>query len=180
MSRVAKNPLLIPTGVDVNVVGQVIKIKGAKGSLEHQIHPSVVVTKEDNLLKFQTNVGEFDSVNKEALAGTTKALVRNIIEGVHQGYTKKLVLVGVGYRAQVQGKTLNLQVGFSHPIAFPIPTGIDIEVPSQTEIVIKGIKKELVGEVAAKIRAYRPPEPYKCKGIRYDGEVIIQKEGKKK
>lgn len=182
MSRVAKNPLLVPVGVDVNVTGQNIKVKGAKGTLEYQAHPCVAVTKEDKLLRFQpgtVNV-DADSVNADAFAGTARALVRNMLEGVHKGYDKKLILVGVGYKAQVQGKILNLQVGFSHPVKFPIPEGISIDVPSQTEIVIRGIEKQLVGQVAAQIRAYRPPEPYKGKGIRYDGEVIVQKEGKKK
>jgi large subunit ribosomal protein L6 len=182
VSRVTKNPLIVPAGIDVTITGQTIKVKGAKGALEYQAHSCVSITKEDKLIKFQANTGVIgvDGANAEALAGTARALVRNMLDGVHKGYEKKLVLIGVGYRAQVQGKVLNLQVGFSHPVKFPIPPGINIEVPSQTEIVIRGIEKQLVGLVAAQIRAYRPPEPYKGKGIRYDGEVVVQKEGKKK
>jgi len=184
VSRVAKNPLLVPGGVDVIITGSSVQVKGPKGSLEYNAHSCVSVTKEDALLRFQpctdVSVDVVDGISVDALVGTARALVRNMLEGVNKGYEKKLLLVGVGYRAQVQDRMLNLQVGFSHPVKFPIPPGINIEVANQTEVVIKGIEKQLVGLVAAKIRAYRPPEPYKGKGIRYDGEVIIQKEGKKK
>lgn len=179
MSRVAKNPLQIPSGVDVSINGNTVTIKGAKGFLEYTAHSCVVITREDNLIRFQPSELDFD-VNKDALAGTARALVRNMLEGISKGYERRLTLVGVGYKAQVQGNVLNLQLGFSHPIHYNIPTGIVIETPSQTEVVVKGIDKQLVGQVSAQVRAYRPPEPYKGKGVRYNGEVIIQKEGKKK
>ena len=177
MSRVAKNPLLIPTGVEVVLSGKNIKVKGPKGTLESHIHDVANVVKEDKYLHFSPEAG---ADNSEAIAGTSRALVKNMIEGVSKGYERKLVLIGVGYKAQVQGKVLNLNLGFSHPIKHEIPNGITIETPIPTEVVVKGIAKDIVGEVAAKIRAYRPPEPYKGKGVRYDGEVVIQKEGKKK
>ena len=177
MSRVARNPLLIPAGVDVAFSEKNIKIKGPKGALECHAHELVDVIKEDKYLRFTPKVGTESS---DAISGTVKALVKNMIEGVTKGYERKLILIGVGYKAQAQGKVLNLTLGFSHPVKFEIPNGIVIETPIQTEVVIKGIDKHLVGEVAAKIRAFRPPEPYKGKGVRYEGEVIVQKEGKKK
>lgn len=179
MSRVAKNPLQIPSGVEVSINGKTVVVKGVKGSLEYTAHPCVAISREENLIRFQPEEGDFD-VNKDALAGTARALVRNMLEGISKGYEKKLTLVGVGYKAQIQGKVLNLQLGFSHPIQHEVPNGITVETPSQTEVVVKGIDKQLVGQVSAQIRAYRPPEPYKGKGVRYNGEVIIQKEGKKK
>lgn len=179
MSRVAKSPISIPAGIEVNLAGKTLKLKGAKGSFEYHLHEfvNVVVKKEDKLLVFspQENVE-----NADALAGTARALVKNILLGLSKGFERKLTLLGVGFRAQVQGKVLNLTIGFSHPVKYDIPQGITIETPSQTEIVIKGFDKQLVGQVAAQIRDFRPPEPYKGKGIRYDGEVIVLKEGKKK
>jgi len=177
MSRVAKNPLLIPTGVEVTLSGKDIKVKGPKGTLTSHAHDLVDVVREDKHLRFAPKTG---AGNSDAIAGTSRALVKNMIEGVAKGFERKLVLIGVGYKAQVQGKTLNLNLGFSHQIKHEIPHGITMDTPIPTEIIIKGIDKELVGEVAAKIRAYRPPEPYKGKGVRYDGEVVVQKEGKKK
>lgn len=177
MSRVAKNPLLIPTGVEVTLVGKDIKVKGPKGILTNHAHDLVDVVREDKQLRFTPKAG---AENSDAIAGTARALVKNMIEGVSKGFERKLVLIGVGYKAQVQGKALNLNLGFSHQIKHEIPHGITIDTPIPTEIIVKGIAKELVGEVAAKIRAYRPPEPYKGKGVRYDGEVVVQKEGKKK
>lgn len=177
MSRVAKNPLLIPSGVEVDIKEQHIKVKGAKGVLEYSAHNHVSIAKEDKLVRFTPKDG---LENADAIAGTVRALIRNMIEGVHKGFERKLNLVGVGYRAQVQGKILNLSLGFSHPIQFDIPTGITIETPSQTEVVVRGIDKQSVGQVAAQIRSFRPPEPYKGKGVMYDGEVIVRKEGKKK
>jgi large subunit ribosomal protein L6 len=175
MSRVAKNPVLVPAGVDVNLQAQNITIKSNKGNLQHQIHPDVEVKLEDNTLSFAPRRS-----GANALAGTTRALVNNMVKGLTGGFERKLTLVGVGYRAQVQDSVLNLTLGFSHPVVFPIPTGIAVECPSQTEILIKGIDKQLVGQVAANIRRYRPPEPYKGKGVRYSDEVIILKETKKK
>ena len=176
MSRIANNPVTIPSGVDINISGQKITVKGSKGELSHEIHSLVTVEQEDNVLKFKS-VDESKSAN--ALSGTTRSVVQNIVTGVTDGFERKLTIVGVGYRAQVQGKILNLTLGFSHPVNFEIPEGITIETPSQTEVVIAGIDKQKVGQVAANIRAYRPPEPYKGKGVRYADEHIIRKEPKK-
>lgn len=177
MSRVANNPISIPSGVQVSLAGQSIDVKGSKGELSHNIHPLVEVNQEDAQLKFKA---KDSSGGAKALAGTTRALVNNMVTGVSQGFEKKLQLVGVGYRAQAQGKQLNLTLGFSHPVEYPVPEGISIETPSQTEIVVKGVDKQQVGQVAANIRAYRPPEPYKGKGVRYADEHIVRKEAKKK
>lgn len=177
MSRVANNPITIPAGVEVNIAGQSITVKGGKGSLSHDMHPAVQISRDDNILKFSANEA---MANSDALAGTTRALLNNMVTGVSQGFEKKLQLVGVGYRAQAQGKQLNLTLGFSHPVEFPVPEGVTIETPSQTEILVKGADKQQVGQVAANIRAYRPPEPYKGKGIKYSDEQIVRKEAKKK
>ena len=176
MSRIANMPVSIPDGVNVNISGNSVDIKGSKGELSHKVHALVSVLWEDDVLRFKTNS---NSKFANALAGTTRALIQNLVIGVSQGYEKKLVIVGVGHRAQVQGKTLNLTLGFSHPVNFEIPEGITIDMPSQTEMVVKGIDKQKVGQVAANIRAFRPPEPYKGKGIKYVDEVIIRKEAKK-
>ena len=176
MSRIANSPVSIPSGVEVNIAGSLITVKGGKGELSHNIHPLVKVEQEDGVLKTTVNN---DSKAAKALSGTTRALIQNIVTGVSDGFERKLEIVGVGYRAAVSGKTLNLTLGFSHPVDFPIPDGITIETPSQTEVVIKGSDKQKVGQVAANIRAYRPPEPYKGKGVRYSDERIIRKEAKK-
>lgn len=177
MSRVAKKPVEIPSGVDVNINGQSLSVKGPKGSFDFDIHESVEVSQEDKALAFGPKGGVESAF---AMAGTMRALVSNMVTGVSQGFEKKLELVGVGYRAQAQGQKLNLTLGFSHPVDYPVPQGITIETPSQTEIVIKGADKQLVGQVAAEIRAFRPPEPYKGKGVKYSDERIIRKEAKKK
>ena len=177
MSRVANNPVVLPSGVEVTFNGQAVKVKGAKGEMNHVIHDAVEVSQEDSTLTFAARDEEQSS---KALAGTTRALLNNMVTGVSQGFEKQLTLIGVGYRAQAQGKTLNLSLGFSHPVDFPVPEGITIETPSQTEIVVKGIDKQQVGQVAANIRAYRPPEPYKGKGVRYSDEHVVRKEAKKK
>ena len=177
MSRVANNPVPIPAGVEVTIANGSINIKGAKGALAHKISDAVDVSQENSELKVAMREGV---PNANALAGTTRALVNNMVTGVSQGFEKKLQLVGVGYRAQAQGKTLNLSLGFSHPVNFPVPDGITIETPSQTEVVVKGIDKQLVGQVSANIRSIRPPEPYKGKGVRYADEHIIRKDAKKK
>ena len=176
MSRIANNPVAIPSGVEININGQRVTIKGARGELSHEVHPLVSVEQEDNSLKFKS-VDESKSAN--ALAGTTRAVLQNFVTGVSEGFERKLSIVGVGYRAQVQGKKLNLTLGFSHPVNFEIPEDITIETPSQTEVIVRGIDKQKVGQVAAIIRAYRPPEPYKGKGVRYTDEHIIRKEAKK-
>ena len=177
MSRIASNPITIPSGVDINIAGKLITVKGSKGEMSHDIHPSVKVEQEDGLLK--TTVIN-NSKSAKALSGTTRALLQNIVTGVSEGFERKLEIVGVGYRAAVSGKSLSLNLGFSHPVDFPIPEGITIETPTQTEVVIKGSDKQQVGQVAANIRAYRPPEPYKGKGVKYADETIFRKEGKKK
>ena len=176
MSRVANNPVTIPSGVEVNIAGRSVTVKGGKGSLTHEVHPAVEISQQDNVLKFSPKAVD----NADALAGTTRALLNNMVTGVSQGFEKKLQLVGVGYRAQAQGKVLNLTLGFSHPVAFSVPEGITVETPSQTEILVKGTDKQQVGQVAANIRAYRPPEPYKGKGVKYADEQIVRKEAKKK
>jgi len=177
MSRVANNPVQIPSGVEVTLNGQLVKVKGAKGELNHEIHKLVEVNQEESSLTFAARNTEQSS---NALAGTTRALLNNMVKGVSQGFEKKLTLVGVGYRAQAQGKKLNLSLGFSHPVEYQVPEGISIETPSQTEIIVTGIDKQKVGQVAANIRAYRPPEPYKGKGVRYTDEHVVRKEAKKK
>ncbi len=169
-------PVSIPDNVEVNITGSNVNIKGTKGELSHEVHSLVSVLKEEDVLRFTANN---NSKSAHALAGTTRALIQNIVTGVTEGYERKLVIVGVGHRAQIQDKTLNLTLGLSHPVNFDIPEGITIDTPTQTEIVIKGIDKQKVGQVAANIRAFRPPEPYKGKGIRYTDEVIIRKEAKK-
>jgi large subunit ribosomal protein L6 len=177
MSRIAKNPVTVPTGVEVKLNADKLNIKGPKGALEYTVHPSVKVSQEGNLLKFvRTN----DSSLARAVSGTTRALVNNMVQGVAKGFEKKLSIIGVGYRAAVQGKKLNLTLGYSHPVVYEVPAGITIECPDQNNIVIRGADKQLVGQVAADIRGYRSPEPYKGKGVRYVDEVIVKKEAKKK
>lgn len=177
MSRVANQPISIPKGVDVNINGQSVTVKGPKGTLQYVVPGEVKVTKDGDVLScgYAAEQGKAN-----ALAGTTRANLNNCVRGVSQGFEKKLELVGVGYRAQAQGKKLNLTLGFSHPLDFPVPQGITIETPSQTEILIKGIDRQQVGQVAAVIRGYRPPDAYKGKGVRYSNEVIVLKEAKKK
>lgn len=176
MSRIANNPVLLPENVEVDISGNNIKVKGQKGELTHEVHALVSVTQEDNALNFSATG---NTKSARALAGTTRAVLQNMVIGVSDGYEKKLIIVGIGYRAAVQDKILNLTLGFSHPVNFNIPDDITIETPVQTEIVVKGIDKQKVGQVAANIRHYRPPEPYKGKGIRYADEHIRRKEAKK-
>lgn len=177
MSRVAKAPVVIPAGVEVKLNGQVISIKGKNGELTRTIHEAVDVQHADNQLSFAPREGH---ANGWALAGTTRALLNGMVIGVTDGFTKKLQLVGVGYRAAVKGNVVNLSLGFSHPIDHQLPAGITAECPSQTEIVLKGADKQTIGQVAADLRAYRRPEPYKGKGVRYADEVVRTKEAKKK
>ena len=176
MSRVAKNPVKLPQGVEIKLDGQALSVKGAKGTLELSLHPTVEVVQEDGELRFAARAG---SPNM-AMAGTTRALVNNMVIGVSQGFERKLQLVGVGYKAQAKGQVLNLALGYSHPIDYQLPEGVSAETPSQTDIIIKGIDKQLVGQVAAEIRDFRRPEPYKGKGVRYSDEVVRRKEAKKK
>jgi large subunit ribosomal protein L6 len=177
MSRVARKPVELPQGVSASVADAAVTVKGAKGSLTLALKPGIKVTQEQQKLAI-TVAQESEGIN--AVAGATRAHLANMVLGVSKGYERKLELVGVGYRAQVQGKALNLTLGFSHPIAFAIPEGITIETPSQTEIIVKGIDRQKVGQVAAEVRGFRPPEPYKGKGVRYSGERIELKEAKKK
>ncbi len=177
MARVAKNPVKVPSGVEVTLDGRLLKVKGSKGELKLTVHEWVDVSRDEDVLRCQANRERQDAV---ALAGTMRALIDNMVTGVSNGFERRLQLVGVGYRAQAQGKSLNLTLGFSHPVDFPVPEGVTVETPSQTEVLVKGIDKQLVGQVAAKIRAYRPPEPYKGKGVRYADERVVMKEAKKK
>jgi len=177
MSRIAKQPLPLPKGVEFNHSSDVLKIKGPKGELTMTINSEVEIVVEDDIANVKPRSGSRFS---SAIAGTTRALINNMLTGVTDGFERKLALVGVGYRAKMQGKKLDLTLGFSHPVVYEVPAGIDIETPSQTEIVIRGIDKQKVGQVAAEIRRYRPPEPYKGKGVRYADERVVMKEAKKK
>jgi large subunit ribosomal protein L6 len=177
MSRVAKNPIILPQGVDVALSAGEISVKGPLGTIRFAANSAVTVEKENGALVCTAVEG---AANSNALSGTVRAIVANMVTGVSKGFERKLNLVGVGYRAQAQGDTLNLTLGFSHPVAHKMPAGVKCETPTQTEIVIKGVDKQQVGQVAAEIRAYRKPEPYKGKGVRYSDEVIVLKETKKK
>jgi large subunit ribosomal protein L6 len=177
MSRVAKNPVPVPAGVEVSLASGGITIKGPQGSLHQALSDQITVSHSDS--KLQVSVTN-DSRAAHAMSGTVRALLANMILGATRGFEKKLTLVGVGYRAQAQGSKLALSLGFSHPVEHEMPEGIKVETPSQTEVVIKGADKQKVGQVAADVRAYRPPEPYKGKGIRYADEVVVLKETKKK
>ena len=177
MSRVANSPVSIPGGVTVDVSGQKVSAKGPKGNLEMSVHDLVEVTVDDGEIKVKAKDAEKKTV---AMAGTMRSLLNNVVTGVNTGFEKKLELRGVGYRAQAQGDKVNLSLGFSHPVVHSVPAGIKVETPSQTEIVISGIDKQAVGQVAADIRSYRPPEPYKGKGVRYVDEYVVMKEAKKK
>jgi len=175
MSRIAKQPVAIPSGVDVKLNGQHLAVKGSKGEISMNIHNDVCVEYSDNEINVQ-----LEKTKNIAMAGTMRSLINNLVVGVSAGFEKKLELVGVGYRAQSKGNTLNLNLGFSHPVDYPVPEGVKVETPSQTEVVISGADKQKVGQVAAEIRAYRPPEPYKGKGVKYADERVVRKEAKKK
>lgn len=178
MSRVAKAPIPLTAGTDVKIDGREVTVKGKKGTLSMMLHPLVEVSQADGQLSVQPRGDETPAGWMHA--GTTRALLNNIVVGCTDGFERKLTLVGVGYRAQAKGKVLNLSLGFSHPVDYPVPEGITIDTPSQTEIVVSGADKQKVGQVAAEIRAYRPPEPYKGKGVRYADEHVLRKEAKKK
>jgi large subunit ribosomal protein L6 len=177
MSRIANNPITLPAGVDIDISSDTVRVKGPKGELSFALLSDINLEVEDSVVKIKTKTKTQSSV---AMAGTTRAIVNNMCVGVSTGFQKKLQLVGVGYRAQMKGKDLSLTLGFSHPVTYAIPSGITIETPTQTEIIVSGIDKQLVGEVAAKIRQYRAPEPYKGKGVRYSDEHVVRKEAKKK
>lgn len=177
MSRVANNPVKLSAAIEVNIVGQQLSVKGAKGILELKIHSSVEIVEEAGELRFAARNSDQQA---RAMAGTTRALVNNMVQGVSQGFERRLQLAGVGYKAQARGTVLNLVLGFSHPVDYELPEGITAETPSQTDILIRGIDKQLVCQVAAEIRGFRPPEPYKGKGVRYANEIVRRKEAKKK
>ena len=177
MSRIGSNPVVLPKGVDVTLSANALSVKGPLGTLSQHLDSRVKVQRDGDRLVFQ--VGE-DSAAANAMSGTLRALAANMVQGVTKGFEKKLTLVGVGYRAQAQGDKLSLALGFSHPVVHFMPNGIKVETPTQTEILIKGLDKQLVGKVAAEVRAYRPPEPYKGKGVRYANEQVVIKETKKK
>jgi large subunit ribosomal protein L6 len=177
MSRVAKNPVVIPAGVEITLAADEIVVKGPLGTLKQKQSANVRVVKDGNELKVEKIV---DSIAANAMSGTMRALLANMVHGVSKGFERKLTLVGVGYRAQAKGDSLNMTLGFSHPVDHPMPAGVKVETPTQTEILVKGANRQQVGQVAAEIRAYRPPEPYKGKGVRYADEVVVIKETKKK
>lgn len=177
MSRIGKKPVVVPTGVTAKVEGQKVSVKGAKGEMSFVVHDDVSVSMNDNQIKVDPR---FETKRARALWGTARAQINNLVVGVTQGFEKKLEITGVGYKAAVAGKTLQLSLGYSHDINFPIPVGISIATPKPTEITVSGIDKKQVGQVAAEIREYRGPEPYKGKGVKYAGEFIFRKEGKKK
>ena len=177
MSRVAKNPVIVPSGVEVVLAASEVSVKGPLGTLKQVLSGDVSVVREgDSLLCKAQN----DSTQANAMSGTIRALLANMVQGVSKGFERKLTLVGVGYRAQAAGDTLNLTLGFSHPVTYKMPAGVKVETPTQTDIVLKGADKQRIGQVAAEIRAFREPEPYKGKGVRYSDEVVILKETKKK
>ena len=175
MSRVAKNPVDLPSSVEVKMSGRHIQVKGPKGELSLNLHPTVDMVHEDNQIRLAATTDD----RAMAMAGTMRALVSNMVTGVSVGYEKKLTIVGVGYGAQAQGNSLNLSLGFSHPVVYQIAKGVSVETPSQTEIVVSGTDKQLVGQTAAEIRSFRPPEPYKGKGVRYADEQVRRKQAKK-
>ena len=177
MSRVAKEPIELPKGVEITIDGQTVSAKGPKGKHSVTVHDDVAINREDAVLGVSARREGQGAV---AMAGTMRALLANLVTGVSAGFEKKLELRGVGYRAQAQGSSVNLTLGFSHPVVHKVPDGIKVETPSQTEIIVSGVDKQVVGQVAADIRAYRPPEPYKGKGVRYVDEYVAMKEAKKK
>lgn len=174
MSRIANSPIKLPSGIEFKVDGQLVNVKGPKGTMSLDLHPGVNLEQEDGELRVQAV-----SKGDVPMAGTFRSLINNMVVGVSDGFEKKLQLIGVGYRAQVQGTKLTLNLGFSHPVEYPAPEGITLEAPSQTEVVVRGCDKQRVGQVAAEIRAFRPPEPYKGKGVRYVDEYVARKEAKK-
>ena len=177
MSRIAKQPVALPKGVELNQSGSSVSLKGSKGTLSMDVHNDVELSQGDDGWVVQAKSG---SRFARAMAGTTRALLANMAKGVSEGWEKRLTLVGVGYRAQAQGNKLNLSLGFSHPVVYEMPEGVNVETPSQTEVILTGADKQVVGQAAAEIRAFRPPEPYKGKGVRYTDERVVRKEAKKK
>ena len=177
MSRIAKSPITVPSGCEVKVDGQNVSIKGSKGELKLMVHDIIAVDLSDGVISVKPLE---ENKPSWAMAGTMRALMNNMVLGATEGFTRKLTLVGVGYRAVAKGNKLDLSLGFSHPVNYEVPEGVKVETPSATEIVLTGCDKQLIGQTAAKIRAYRPPEPYKGKGVRYSDEIVVRKEAKKK
>ncbi|MGB3620047.1 50S ribosomal protein L6 [Ketobacter sp. MCCC 1A13808] len=177
MSRVAKSPIEIPSGVNFSQSGQELTVKGSKGELKLNVHPLVLVEVEGSVVQVKPHA---ESQEAWAMAGTFRSLVNNMVTGVNSGFERKLELIGVGYRAQAKGNVLSLTLGFSHPVEYQLPEGVTAETPTQTEVVLKSANKQLLGQVAANVRAFRPPEPYKGKGVRYSDEQVLRKEAKKK
>ncbi len=180
MSRIAKQPIEIPSGIDLKIENGSITAKGPKGELQQGIPADIELKQEKNLLRVYVDEKKLANKRIRALAGTTRALVNNLVSGVSEGFERKLTIKGIGYRAQAQGNKLNLSLGFSHPIVYQLPEGISVQTPSQTEIVLTGADKQKLGQAAAEIRRFRPPEPYEGKGVRYEGEYIMRKQAKKK
>jgi len=176
-SRIARQPVVVPQGVEIEVDGQTVQVKGPKGSEHYVVHDWVAVKREDDRVTFAPRRADRPA---NAMAGTMRALLNNIVVGVTEGFQKKLIVKGVGYRAQARGRNLSLTLGFSHPVDYPVPEGVEVQTPTPTEVVVSGASKQKVGQVAAEIRAFRPPEPYKGKGVRYENEEVIIKEAKKK
>lgn len=176
-SRVARVPVKVPQGVEVDIQGQQVTVKGPKGSDGYTVHDWVEITRDDDSVRLAPRRGDRES---NAMAGTMRALLNNIVVGVTQGFERRLEIRGVGYRAQMQGRNLHLTLGFSHPVNYAVPDDVEVQAPSTTQIIVRGTNKQRVGHVAAEIRAFRPPEPYKGKGVRYEGEEVIMKEAKKK
>ena len=181
MSRIAKAPISVPSGVEIKIDNGTVTAKGPNGELSLDLTPGIQINQEDGVLNVTVSEGQ-DPASKQtiSMSGTTRALVSNIVTGVSSGFERKLNIVGVGYRAQAQGNKLNLSLGFSHPVVYELPEGVSAETPTQTEIILKGTDKQVVGQAAAEIRAYRPPEPYKGKGVRYSDEHVVRKQAKKK
>jgi len=177
MSRIAKAPVLLPKGVEATISGGTVSVKGGKGTLNIQLNDQVQIVNENGALQLSP---KNNSQTANAMAGTSRALLQNMVKGVSQGFERKLELVGVGYRANAQGKSINLVLGYSHPIDYKLPEGVTVETPTQTEILLKGTDKQILGQVAAELRQFRAPEPYKGKGVRYAGEQVYRKEAKKK
>jgi large subunit ribosomal protein L6 len=177
MSRIAKYPVELPKGVEFQQAGTVVTVKGSKGALSLEVNNEVLVAQDEGAISVKARSGSKFSI---AMSGTTRALLANMVKGVNEGFERKLELVGVGYRAQAQGDKLNLTLGFSHPVVYDMPAGVSVETPSQTEVILRGTDKQQVGQVAAEIRRFRPPEPYKGKGVRYANERVVLKEAKKK
>jgi large subunit ribosomal protein L6 len=181
MSRIAKTPVIVPAGVDINIDGGTVTAKGPKGELSLQLSPGIELVESEGSLnvKVAESKGKI-SKHTLSMSGTTRSLIDNLVTGVANGFEKKLTITGVGYRAQAQGSKLNLSLGFSHPVVYELPAGVTVETPTQTEINLRGIDKQVLGQVAAEIRAFRPPEPYKGKGVRYANEYVLRKQAKKK